>query len=129
MQGAAEDPGACRLHLLLEDADPLHELPHLFLGHRVAGLALDAVDGQQVIRHGGPPRDGRALPDSHPNYERASARLTRTKKTCQRRRLDLGRRAEASLQVLELAEQGGVLTFELLVRLAGRLEHSERERA
>src|SRR5205814_9135103 len=32
VQGAAEDPGACRLHLLLEDADPLHELPHLLLG-------------------------------------------------------------------------------------------------
>jgi hypothetical protein len=32
VQGAAEDPGAGRLHLLLEDADPLHELPHLLLG-------------------------------------------------------------------------------------------------
>src|SRR5438093_5666118 len=53
MQGAAEDPGACRLHLLLEDADPLHELPHLLLGDRVACLALNAVDGQQVVRHCG----------------------------------------------------------------------------
>src|SRR6266545_3704412 len=44
VQGAAEEPSACRLHLLLEDADPFHELPHLLLGHRVAGLALDAVD-------------------------------------------------------------------------------------
>src|SRR5438552_16643615 len=76
MQGAAEDPGACRLHLLLEDADPLHELPHLLLGHRVAGLTLDAVDGQQVLRHADPPSGGRALPASYPHYERASARLT-----------------------------------------------------
>src|SRR5439155_6229647 len=76
VQGAAEEPSACRLHLLLEEADPLHELLHLLLGHRVAGLALDAVHGQQVLRHRGPPRDGRALPASHPHYERASARLT-----------------------------------------------------
>src|SRR5712691_3796682 len=66
VQGAPEDPGACRLHLLLEDADPFHELPHLLLGHRVAGLALNAVDGQQVVRHGGPPRAGRAHPASYP---------------------------------------------------------------
>src|SRR5881409_411350 len=66
VQGAAEIPGACRLHLLLEDADPLHELPHLLLGHRVAGLALNAVDGQQIVRHCGPPRAGRAHPASHP---------------------------------------------------------------
>jgi hypothetical protein len=31
-----------------------------------AGLALDAVDRQQVPRHGGPPRDGWALPAAHP---------------------------------------------------------------
>src|SRR5207253_385842 len=43
VQGAAEQPSAGRLHLLLEDADPLHELPHLLLGHRVASLTLDAV--------------------------------------------------------------------------------------
>src|SRR5712691_5106361 len=66
VQGAPEVPGACRLHLLLEDADPFHELPHLLLGHRVAGLALNAVDGQQVVRHGGPPRAGRAHPASYP---------------------------------------------------------------
>src|SRR5205809_2816715 len=66
VQGAAEDPGACRLHLLLEDADPFHELPHLLLGHRVAGLALNPVDGQQVVRHCGPPRAGRGHPASHP---------------------------------------------------------------
>src|SRR5713226_4824154 len=76
VQGAAEKPSACRLHLLLEDADPLHELPHLLLGHRVAALTLDAVDGQQVLRHADPPRGGRALPASYPHYERASARLT-----------------------------------------------------
>src|SRR2546421_6793195 len=76
VQSAAEQPSAGRLHLLLEDADPLHELPHLLLGHRVTALALDAVDGQQVLRHRGPPRDGRALPASHPHYERASTRLT-----------------------------------------------------
>src|SRR5438105_126955 len=51
VQGAAEEPSAGRLHLLLEDADPLHELPHLLLAHRVADLALDAVHGQQVLRH------------------------------------------------------------------------------
>src|SRR3989442_15813162 len=66
MQGTAEEPGACRLHLLLKDADPFHELPHLLLGHRVAGLAINAVDGQQVLRHCGPPRAGRAHPASHP---------------------------------------------------------------
>src|SRR5207253_9426184 len=76
VQGAAEQPSAGRLQLLLEDADPLHELPHLLLGHRGTDFAVDAVDGQQVLRHRGPPRDGRALPASHPHYERASARLT-----------------------------------------------------
>src|SRR6266545_2402307 len=76
MQTAGEEPGAGRLHLLLEHADPLHELLHLLGGHRVAGLSLDTVDGQQVLGHAGPPRGGRALPASHPNYERASPRLT-----------------------------------------------------
>src|SRR5205823_1085438 len=76
VQGAAKEPGAVRLHLLLQKADPPHELLHLLLGHRVTGLALDAVDGQQVLRHRGPPLDGRALPASHPHYERASVRLT-----------------------------------------------------
>jgi len=38
----------------------------VLLGHRLAGLALDAVDGQQVLRPGGPPRAGRAPPASHP---------------------------------------------------------------
>src|SRR5216683_3979542 len=76
VQGAAKEPGALCLHLLLQNADPPHELLHLLLGHRVTGLALDAVHGQQVLRHGGPPLDGRALPASHPHYERASARLT-----------------------------------------------------
>jgi len=27
-------------------------LLHLLVGHGLAGLALDAVDGQQVVRHG-----------------------------------------------------------------------------
>src|SRR6266571_8526232 len=75
-QAAGEDPGAGRLHLLVEDLDLLPGPLHLFVGHRVADLALDAVDGQQVLRHGGPPRDGRALPASHPNYEGASPRST-----------------------------------------------------
>src|SRR6266702_3993593 len=72
VQGAGEDPSAGRPHLLVEDLDLLPGLLHLFVGHRLADLALDAVDGQQVLRHGGPPRDGRALPASHPCYERAS---------------------------------------------------------
>jgi len=55
VQGAAEEPGALCLHLLLEDADPPHELLHLLLGHRVTGLAVDAVNGQQVFRHDRPP--------------------------------------------------------------------------
>src|SRR5712691_9624757 len=69
VEGAAEQPSAGRLHLLLEDTDPLHELLHLLSGHRVASLALDAVHGQQVLRHPGPPRVGQALPASHPHYE------------------------------------------------------------
>src|SRR5439155_27113132 len=77
VQGAAKEPGALRPHLVLQNADPPHELLHLLLGHRVADLALDAVHGQQVLRHGGPPLDERAFPASHPHYERASARLTR----------------------------------------------------
>src|SRR5438093_5736343 len=68
VQSAAEDPGAGRLQLLVEDLDLLPGLLHLFVGHRVADLALDAVDGQQVLRHGDPPRAGRALPASHSNY-------------------------------------------------------------
>src|SRR5207249_9345576 len=62
VQGAAEQPSAGGLHLLLEDADPLHELPHLLLGHRVTDLALDAVHGQQVLRHDGPPLTGGHFP-------------------------------------------------------------------
>src|SRR5437016_1177031 len=66
VQGAGEDPGAGRLHLLVEDLDLLPGLLHLLVGHRLADLALDALDGQEILRHGGPPRDGRALPASHP---------------------------------------------------------------
>src|SRR5438270_9710687 len=74
-QRAAEDPGAGRLQLLLEGADPLHELPHLVVAHRGLSLALDAVDGQQVLRHGDPLcPGGRVPPLTH--YERASPRLT-----------------------------------------------------
>src|SRR2546425_228191 len=89
VQGAAEKPSACRLHLLLEDADLLHELPHLLVGHRVADLALDAVHGQQVLRHavllvtGGrfPPltqlRTGLAQIDTYPRKAR-QRRMTAT---------------------------------------------------
>src|SRR5438552_3629421 len=80
VQAAGEDPGASRLDLLLEHADPPHELPHLLLAHWLAGLALDGVHGQQVLRHGDPPHDGQALPASHPNYERASPRMTRVER-------------------------------------------------
>src|SRR6266511_1278229 len=51
VQAPAEDPGACRLPLLLEEADLLVGLLHLFVGHRLAGFAGDAVDGQQILRH------------------------------------------------------------------------------
>src|SRR5712691_2735673 len=66
VQGAGEDPGAGRLHLLVEDLDLLPGLLHLFVGHRLADLALDTVNGQKIVRHGVPPRDGRVLPASHP---------------------------------------------------------------
>jgi hypothetical protein len=52
VQPAGEDPGAGRPHLLLEDVDLLPGLLHLLVGHRVAGLAVDAVDRQQVLGHG-----------------------------------------------------------------------------
>ena len=61
--------------------DPLHDLAasaRRSSGRRARRLTVDAVDGQQVLRHGGPPRAGRALPASHPSYERASPRLTLT---------------------------------------------------
>src|SRR6266540_2915495 len=53
VQGAAEDPGARRLHLLVEGLDLFPGLLHLLVGHRGADLALDAVNRQQVLRHGG----------------------------------------------------------------------------
>src|SRR5882757_11460864 len=84
VQSAAEDPRARRLHLRLQGHDLLVGLPHLLVGHRLAGLAIDAVDGQQVLRHGDPPH-GRALPASHPGYERAPPRLTPTQETRPRR--------------------------------------------
>ena len=59
-----------------EDLDLLPGLLHLLLGH-LGGLAVDAVDGQQVLGHGGPPWLGRAHPASRPNYEPAPPRLTR----------------------------------------------------
>src|SRR5712691_10284963 len=77
VQPAAEDPRARRLHLRLQGHDLLVGLPHLLVGHRLTGLTVDAVDGQQVLRHGDPPL-GRALPASHPGYERAPPRLTPT---------------------------------------------------
>src|SRR6266511_5775520 len=70
VKAAGEDPGAGRLHVLLDEQDLLVGLLHLLIGHAVAGLALDGMDGQQVPRHGGPPSWWRARPASHPYYER-----------------------------------------------------------
>src|SRR5882757_9353450 len=96
VQATAEDPRARRLHLRLQGHDLLVGLPHLLVDHRLAGLAVDAVDGQQVLRHGDPPH-GRALPASHPGYERVPPRLTPTQETRP------GRMAPASV----CAEPGG----------------------
>src|SRR5918993_3752450 len=52
VQAAGDNPGASRLQLLLEDAELLVGLGHLLIGHGLADLALDAVDRQQVVRHG-----------------------------------------------------------------------------
>src|SRR6266536_5397898 len=68
VQGAAEDPGARRPQLLVEGLDLLPGLLHLFVGHRVADLAFDAVDRQQVLRHGG-------LPSRRAGTSRLSPRL------------------------------------------------------
>ena len=54
-QPAGEDQGVNRLHLLFENLDLLPGLLHLLVAHRFADLAVNAVDGQQVLRHGGPP--------------------------------------------------------------------------
>src|SRR5919109_352736 len=55
VEGAAEDPRADRLYLLVERVDLLPVLLHLFLGHR-GGLALDRVQGQHMYwGHGVPP--------------------------------------------------------------------------
>src|SRR6266508_4293587 len=70
VKAAGEDPGAGRLHLLLDEQDLLVGLLHLLIGHGVAGLALDAVDGQQVPGHGGSPSWWRVRPASHPYNER-----------------------------------------------------------
>src|SRR5882757_8740134 len=78
VQATAEDPRARRLHLRLQGHDLLVGLPHLLVDHRLASLAIDAVDGQQVLRHGDPPH-GRALPASHSGYERVPPRLTPTR--------------------------------------------------
>src|SRR5215211_4866620 len=40
VQAAGDDPGAARLHLLLEGAELLVGLRHLLIGHGLAGLAL-----------------------------------------------------------------------------------------
>src|ERR671918_2507744 len=66
VQAGAEDPGAGRLQLLVEGLDPLPGLLHLLVRDRLADLALNAVDGQQVLRHGGPPRDGGLFPPLTP---------------------------------------------------------------
>src|SRR5215217_3762400 len=52
VQATGDDPGARRLQLLLEDGELLVGLRHLLVGHWLADLALDAVDRQQVVRHG-----------------------------------------------------------------------------
>src|SRR5215216_2915462 len=62
VQAAGDDPGTGRLQLLLEDGELLVGPGHLLVGHGLADLALDAVDRQQVVRHGDPPGGGRALP-------------------------------------------------------------------
>src|SRR6266542_10642 len=77
VQGAAEDPGARRLHLLVEGLDLLPGLLRLLVGHRLADLAGNVVDRQQVLRHGGPPPRWAGISRPSPHYERASPRLTR----------------------------------------------------
>src|ERR671937_579731 len=52
VQATGEHPGPRRLQLLLEAAELLVGLGHLLVGHGLADLALDAVDRQQVVRHG-----------------------------------------------------------------------------
>ena len=52
VQASAEDPRARRLHLRLQGHNLLVGLPHLLVGDRLGGLAVDAMDGQQVLRHG-----------------------------------------------------------------------------
>src|SRR5215217_9758947 len=66
VQAAGGNPGASRLQVLLEDAELLVGLGHLLIGHWLADLALDAVDRQQIVRHGDPPAGGRAGPAAHP---------------------------------------------------------------
>src|SRR5438067_7089412 len=70
VQTAAEDPGAGRLHLLLQGPHARHDLLHLHIGHRLASLALDGVGGQQVMRHGDPPSKSAGTSRLHPHYER-----------------------------------------------------------
>src|SRR5512132_3502616 len=50
VQPAGEQPGPGRLQLLVQELDLSPGLLHLLIGHRVAGLAVDAVDRQQVLR-------------------------------------------------------------------------------
>src|SRR6266508_763049 len=77
VQAAGEDPGPGRLQLLVEDLDLLPGLLDLLVGHRVADLAVDAVDRQQVLRHGGLLLWlGRVGPAAHPHYEPPGPRLT-----------------------------------------------------
>src|SRR5215211_1159709 len=85
VQAAGDDPGARRPHLLLEDAELLVGLGHLLVGHRLANLALDTVDRQQVVRHGVLPLVAGTSRLS-PNYEQAPPRLTRRPKKSRRRR-------------------------------------------
>src|SRR5947208_1863277 len=96
VQGAAEDPGARGLQLLVEGLDLLPGLLHLLVGLRVGDLAVDTVDGQQVLRHGGPPPDGAGTSRLSPHYEWASPRLTRSLE----RRVRAGRRPTSTTRGL-----------------------------
>ena len=78
LQPPAEHPDALLLELGVEVAGGGERLLHLFLGG-VGVLALDVVDGEQVLGHGGPPWSGPAsVPDtSYTNGMRARSTARR----------------------------------------------------
>src|SRR6266508_5581838 len=78
VQGAGEDPRAGRLQLLVEGADLRPRLLHLLVGHRLAGLALDCVHGQQVLRHWLPPGTGGHFPPLNSTTNGPRPRMTPT---------------------------------------------------